>query len=103
DVANPAFAMPTYGAVAGTDLYYIANSQKALYDQYGELKVGANLKPVQVFKSNLRFAWDKGGISAGGMQPARQASPEEAKKMLMTPPSLMVDQMEADAEAAKAK
>lgn len=98
DVANAAFAMPTYGTVAGTDLYYIANSQKALYDQYGELKQGAIPKAVQVFKSNLRFAWGKGGISAGGMQPARQASPDEAKKMLMTPPSMLLEQQAEEAK-----
>src|SRR5262249_31945145 len=38
DVAQPAFATPTLGAVIGDELYFIANSQKALYDKYGVLK-----------------------------------------------------------------
>jgi hypothetical protein len=89
DVAHSAFAMPTYGAVAGNELYFIANSQKELYDQYGGLKKESDLKPVQVFRSNLRFAWGEGGIKSGALIPARQASPEEGRKMLQTPPTML--------------
>ena len=62
DVANPAFNVPTYGTVAGDDLLFIANSQKGRYGQYGSLKDESGLQGVQIFKSNLRFAWNESGI-----------------------------------------
>jgi sugar lactone lactonase YvrE len=65
DVAQPAFATPTLGAIAGDQLYFIANSQKMLYDRYGVLKEPAKLEPTRVFRSNMRFAWDQAGVSAG--------------------------------------
>jgi hypothetical protein len=89
DVANPAFDIPTSGTIAGEGLYYIANSQKKLYGQYGDLKNEKLLQPVRIFRSNLRFAWNENGINASGLVPARQASPEEAKKMLGETPSLI--------------
>jgi outer membrane protein assembly factor BamB len=89
DVANPAFDIPTNGTIAGDGLYYIANSQKKLYGQYGDLKNEKLLQPVRIFRSNLRFAWNENGINASGLMPARKASPEEAKKMLGETPSLM--------------
>jgi len=58
DAANPAFTLPTYGTVDGDSLYFVANSQKALYDQYGVLKDASKLEATKVFKSDLRFAWD---------------------------------------------
>ena len=86
DVANPAFDVPTTGTAAGDDLYFIANSQKGLYGKYGDLKDKNALKPVKIFRSNLRFAWNENGISAGGMQPVRQASPEEGLEMIKEGP-----------------
>ena len=59
DAANPAFKLPTYGAIDGDGLYFIANSQKNEYDSYGSPKDAAKLEPVHVFRSNLRFAWDQ--------------------------------------------
>ena len=70
DAANPAFALPTYGAIDGDGLYFIANSQKNQYGSYGNPKDDAKLQPVQVFRSNLRFAWDKGGIDMHEAKPA---------------------------------
>jgi sugar lactone lactonase YvrE len=58
DAGNAAFALPTYGAVDGDSLYFVANSQKGLYDQYGVLKDASKLEATKVFKSDLRFAWD---------------------------------------------
>ena len=58
DAANPAFALPTYGTVDGDALYFVANSQKSLYDQYGVLKDASKLEGTKVFRSDLRFAWD---------------------------------------------
>jgi sugar lactone lactonase YvrE len=71
DAANPAFGLPTYGAIDGDGLYFVANSQKNQYDSYGSPKESAKLEPVRVFRSNLRFAWDKGGIE----MPAALAKP----------------------------
>jgi hypothetical protein len=92
DVANPAFQSPTYGAEVGSDLYFIANSQKGLYGQYGSARDESKLQPVKIFKSDMRFAWGENGIRAGVMMPARRASPEEAKEMLRTKPSMLEDQ-----------
>lgn len=70
DAAQPAFDLPTYGTVSGEGLYFVANSQKNAYGAYGTPKADATLEPVKVFRSNLRFAWEKGGVE---MQPARPA------------------------------
>ncbi|MCW5578261.1 MAG: hypothetical protein KIS89_06445 [Dokdonella sp.] len=58
DAAQPAFALPTYGTVAGNFLYFIANSQKNEYDGYGNPKDVTKLKPVEIFRTDLRFGWD---------------------------------------------
>ncbi len=79
DVAQPAFATPTLGAVAGDDLYFIANSQRLLYDRYGVLKDAAKLEPTRVFKSNLRFAWDQSGIKAGSVSELPKGPPRKAE------------------------
>jgi sugar lactone lactonase YvrE len=63
DVAQPAFTTPTLGAIAGNDLYFIANSQKSLYDKLGVLKDAKDLQPTRIYRSNLRFAWDQSGIN----------------------------------------
>lgn len=88
DVANPAFGLPTYGTVVGNDLYFIANSQRNLYGQYGDLKDKDALNAVRIFRSNLRFAWNEKGITGSQSVPIRQASPEEGRKMIKQGPSL---------------
>jgi sugar lactone lactonase YvrE len=65
DVAQPEFLAPTFGTIVGDQLYFIANSQKMFYDQYGVLKDADKLQPTQVFRSNMRFAWDQSGVAAG--------------------------------------
>ncbi len=59
DAGHAQLELPTYGTVAGNDLYFIANSQRNGYDGYGNPKDVAKLKPVVIFRSNLRFAWDR--------------------------------------------
>jgi hypothetical protein len=90
DVAQPAFATPTLGAIAGDDLYFIANSQKALYDKFGVLKEPGELKPTQIFRSNLRFAWNQSGIAAGMTElpkgPARRGLNVAPSSLDSTPP-----------------
>ncbi|MBN8480388.1 MAG: hypothetical protein J0L88_02225 [Xanthomonadales bacterium] len=88
DVARPEFKLPTYGAVAGDKLYFIANSQRNLYGQYGDLKQDAVPEPVKVFESDLRFAWGQTGINTSVM-PVRAAPLDEGKKLMQTKPSLM--------------
>jgi hypothetical protein len=73
DVAQPAFTTPTVGAIAGNDIYFIANSQKGLYDKLGVLKDSDALQATRIFRSNLRFAWDQTGISTG-VQELKKAS-----------------------------
>ena len=87
-VAHPAFRLPTYGTVAGDALYFIANSQKGSYGQYGELRAGAEPEPVKVFRSDLRFAWDQSGINTSAT-PVRAAPFEEGKQLMQTRPSLL--------------
>jgi hypothetical protein len=69
DSANPAFKLPTFGAIKGDALYFVANSQKNAYDSYGSPKADAKLEPVKVFRSDLRFAWDD-GASGNADKPA---------------------------------
>jgi len=88
DVANPAFALPTYGTIADDNLYFIANSQKKAYGQYGEPKNLFELRAVKVFRSDLRFAWNEAGVATSGV-PVRQASFEEGMKLMQTPPTLL--------------
>ncbi len=64
DAAKPEFTLLGNGAVAGDDFYFVANSQRELYDSHGVLSDEKALQPVKVYKSNLRFAWDQPGISA---------------------------------------
>jgi sugar lactone lactonase YvrE len=80
DAANPAFKLPTYGAIDGDGLYFIANSQKNKYDKFGSPKDDAKLEPVNVFRSDLRFAWNEGGIDMGAAAaPAKPAVVSESK------------------------
>jgi hypothetical protein len=49
---NPLFNLPTTGAVAGSDFYYIANSQiRNLKD--GKILSREKLRPVQILKVRL--------------------------------------------------
>jgi sugar lactone lactonase YvrE len=70
DAGKPEFELPTYGAVAGDQFYFIANSQKNAYDAYGSPKDASKLEPVKVYRSNLRFAWAEGGVEMAA--PARR-------------------------------
>lgn len=102
DVANPAFDLPTYGTKVGKDLYYIANSQKGMYGQYGDAIDESKLEPVKIFKSDMRFAWGESGISSGKMQPARMATPEEGREMIRTGP-INPDGMDTPVEEKKSE
>ena len=86
DVAQPTFSVPTYGTIVDDHLYFIANSQKSQYDQYGLPKDASKLQPVHIFKSDLRFAWGQNGVGAD-IKPVPAASPAEAQKLLKKPPS----------------
>jgi sugar lactone lactonase YvrE len=86
DVANAAFTLPTYGAVSGDKLYFVANSQKNAYGTYGTPKDDVKLEPVHVFRSNLRFAWDQPGIDTRRAAPKTQRAPPMPGPM--TPPGL---------------
>ncbi|GAA0723012.1 hypothetical protein [Dokdonella soli] len=81
DVANPALALPTYGAIDGDGLYFVANSQKNQYDSYGSPKDAAKLEAVRVFRSNLRFAWNEGGIATSAA-----AGPHESHELNSSKP-----------------
>ena len=65
DASKPELTLPTYGAIEGDALYFVANSQKNAYDAYGSPKAEAKMEPVKVFRSDLRFAWDDGASSSG--------------------------------------
>lgn len=65
EAAKPDFDLLGNGAVAGDDFYFVANSQRDLYDSHGVLSDEKALQPLKVYKTSLRFAWDMPGISAG--------------------------------------
>jgi hypothetical protein len=56
-----------------------------LYDNNGVLTDATKLEPVQVFHSNLRFAWGQTGI---GMDiiPVSPANPADPRKPKVMPP-----------------
>ncbi|MGA9341625.1 MAG: SMP-30/gluconolactonase/LRE family protein [Rhodanobacteraceae bacterium] len=81
DAANPNFSLPTYGAIDGDSLYFIANSQRNHYDKYGDPKDVSKLQPIHVFRSNLRFAWNKDGVGTK-VSPIPVATPSAGKKLL---------------------
>ncbi|MEP7096545.1 MAG: hypothetical protein ABI748_02695 [Dokdonella sp.] len=95
DAANPAFELPTYGAIDGDGLYFIANSQKNQYDSYGSPKDAAKLKPVHVFRSNLRFAWDQGV----GVPPATTPSAHPAALNTFKPGAGVFGNVEGGSES----
>lgn len=74
DAANPVLKLPTYGTIDGDGLYFVANSQKNQYGTYGTPKDDAKLQAVDVFRSDLRFAWNEGGIDTGSAAPRQGAS-----------------------------
>ena len=65
DVAHPAFAELGQAAVAGENLYFVANRQEDLYDNRGVLTAPKDLRPTAIFRSNLRFAWGQNSIGTG--------------------------------------
>lgn len=71
DAGKPEFTLPTYGAVGGDRLYFIANSQRNGYDSYGSPKADAKLDAVKIYGSDLRYQWDASMTSA-----AAPAKPE---------------------------
>ncbi len=78
DVSNAAFGIPTYGAIDGDGLYFIANSQKNDYDAYGVVKDASKLEGERVFRSDLRFAWNESGIPTQASTPAASAPARHA-------------------------
>ncbi len=50
---NPDFDTPTTGAVAGSDYYYLANSQLESLGEDGRVKSGVRLRDVLVFRARL--------------------------------------------------
>jgi hypothetical protein len=82
DIANPALSLPTYGAINGDGLYFVANSQKNAYGTYGTPRDDAKLEPIHVFRSDLRFAWKEGGINT---QRAAPRAPGNARVPAPTP------------------
>jgi hypothetical protein len=63
DSGNSEFSLPSYGTIDGDHLEFIANSQKNGYDAYGNPIDVSRLAPVKVFRSNLRYSWDTGGVA----------------------------------------
>lgn len=58
EAAHPAFATPTLGTLAGSQLHYIANTQRDYYDAFGLRKSSRPLPPVKVMRTDARFNWD---------------------------------------------
>lgn len=84
DVAHPEFTALGASAVSGDSLFYIVNRQDALYDSRGVLVDAEKLAPTQIFRSNLRFAWNSSGVSAGPM-PIGRGKPGTQRAIDPTP------------------
>ena len=80
EAARPELSLPTYGTIDGDGLYFIANSQKNAYGTYGTPKDDAKLEAVNVFRSNLRFAWNEEGIAAQHSMLPSQPAPLSSSK-----------------------
>ena len=93
DAAKPEFTLLGNGTVAGDDFYFVANSQRELYDSHGVLSDEKALQPVKVYKSNLRFAWDQPGISAA-LKPIPTAT--DAKVRFENPKTPPADAKKSD-------
>ncbi len=90
--ANPAFATPTLGTLKGSELHYIANSQRDYYDAFGLRKGTRELPPVKVMRTDVRFNWDFAPPRfPGGVVP----TPPTAED-LATPPTLPGQRQEKD-------
>ena len=85
DVAQPEFRELGQAAVAGENLYFVANRQDDLYDQRGVLTAASDLEPTTIFRSNLRFAWGQSSIGTsktGGLMTVQPAqSPLDPSRM----------------------
>ena len=87
DVAQPAFDNIGQAAVAGDNLYFVANREDELYDDHGVLTDASALEPISIFRSDLRFAWDQKGIAAGtGLVPIGPAPGKFERKPGVQPP-----------------
>jgi sugar lactone lactonase YvrE len=96
DVANAAFALPTYGTINADGLYFIANSQKNGYDTYGVPKDAAKLEAVHVFRSDLRFAWNESGVG-----PQVKSIPASAPAPAVPRSSGLFDNVEGGAQSSQ--
>jgi len=76
DAAKPEFDFPTVGVIADDALYFIADSRRTHYDAYGVAKDPAALAPLQIYRSDARFAWDQKGIAVSGS--VRELAPAPA-------------------------
>lgn len=54
-----ALVMPTFGALAGKDLYFISNSQRDVYGADGKPNPGEMPEARALYKVSARFAWDE--------------------------------------------
>lgn len=54
-----ALVMPTYGAMAGNDFYFIANSQRDQYGPDGKPYPDVFVEPRQIYQVSARFAWNE--------------------------------------------
>lgn len=110
DAAKPEFDYPTVGVVADNALYFIADSRRNHYDSYGVPKEDAALAPVQIYRSDARFAWDQQGIATGGGRaaapsakgPLLQGSPLDGSGVNFTPAKTLPGKKEDKSELEKA-
>lgn len=85
DASKPELTLPTTGTINGDKLYFIANSQKNQYGIYGSPRDESALQSVNIYRSDLRFAWDKKGITTE-LQAVPTATPEQREEFLKGEP-----------------
>jgi hypothetical protein len=92
EAAHPAFATPTLGTLVGSQLHYIANSQRDYYDGFGLRKASRALPPVKVVRTDARFNWDFAPPRLPGAAPPAAAPAAELSK----PPTLPTQRTDDD-------
>ena len=63
---QPEFGAPTQATIAGDQIYFIANSQKNLYDRFGLLKDADQLQAIRIYAADAGFNSDVAGTVPTG-------------------------------------
>ena len=75
EAGKPDMLSPTYGALKGNDFYFIANSQRDLYDATGKIMAGEKPERRRIYKIDPKF-----GLAEAQRQAEAMRNAEASKK-----------------------